>query len=360
MFDLMSSDTDTYNSLANKYGNFREPAVRLYVDGSDVVQELQLSIHSAEIILSLSEASTAVIRLNDVYDQETQSFDSKVKNKFKLGTVVEVGIGYQSEIQKVLKGYVASLGAEFGKNIWLVITVADVRRLMMTSGVHQVLYDVKNYSDAVQTVLGRYSKLCTPEIEATDDKLEKPLSQKSNDYDFITKELIAAGCCNREFLVMGNKAYFRKPHGGAEVICSLKPGKGLEKFKVESEYTDLQVDVTGYNQQEQSVVKASATVKSTQPFSSVMTSTPVHIIASPEMDTQDKAGVCAQYYADRRLALGQKGRGICVGLPELMPGGYVEVVTPEEIANKKFYIQKVRHKINIKGFYTEFQTRGWT
>lgn len=358
MYDLMS-DTYTYDSLENKYGNFHMPAVRLYVDGNDVVQDLKLSIHSAEIILSLSEASTAVIRLNDVYDEKTQSMDSTVKNKFMLGTVVEVGIGYGSEIQKVLKGYVASLGAEFGKNTWLVITVADVRRLMMTSGVHHVLHDVKNYSDAVQTVLGRYSKLCTAEIEATDDKLEKPLSQKSNDYDFITKELIAAGCCDREFLVMGSKAYFRKPHGKAAAICSLKPETGLEKFKVESEYTDLQVDVIGYNQQEQSVVTASATVKSAEALSSVMTSTPVHNIVNPEMDTQDKAGVCAQSYADRRLDLGQKGRGICVGLPELMPGRYVEVVIQKEIANKKFYIQKVRHKINKKGFYTEFETGGW-
>lgn len=358
MSDLMS-DICTYDSLVNKYSNFHVPAVRLYVDGSDVVQELKLSIHSVEIILSLSEASTAVIRLNDVYDQEMRSLDSKVKNKFKLGTVVEVGIGYSLEIQKVLKGYVAALGAEFGKNTWLVITVADVRRLMMTSGVHHVLHDVSNYSDAVQKILGEYSKLCTAEIEATDDKLDKPLSQQSTDYDFITKELIAAGCCDREFLVVGSKAYFRKPHGKAAAICSLELERGLQKFKVESAYTDLQVDVIGYNQQEQSVVTASATVKSTQTISSVMTSTPVHIIASPVMDTQDKAGVCAQSYADRRLGSGQKGRGICVGLPELVPGRYVEVVMREEMANKKFYIQKVRHKINKKGFYTEFETGGW-
>ena len=358
MADLMS-DTCTYDSLVNKYSNFHVPAVRLYVDGSDVVQGLTLSIQSVEIFLSLSEPSTAVIRLNNVYDSEMRSFDSKIKSKFKLGTVVEVGIGYISEIQKVLKGYVAALGAEFGKNTCLVITVADVRRLMMTSGVHHVLHDVSNYSDAVQTILGEYSKLCTAEIEATDDQLDKPLSQRSTDYDFITKELIAKGCCEREFLVMGNKAYFRKPHGKAEAICSLELGRELQEFKVESVYTDLQVDVTGYDQKEQSVVTASATIKSTEAISSVMTSTPVHNIVNPEMDTQDKAGVCAQFYADRRLDLGQNGSGVCVGLPELVPGRYVEVVMLEEMANKKFYIQKVTHKIGEEGFVTEFETGGW-
>ena len=358
MASLMS-DTRAYDSLVNKYSNFHVPAVRLYVDGSDVVQELTLSIQSVEIFLSLSEASTAVIRLKNVYDQEMRSFNSKIKSKFKLGTVVEVGIGYISEIQKVLKGYVAVLGAEFGENTCLVITVADVRRLMMTSGVHQVLHNVRNYSDAVKTILGEYSKLCSAEIEATNDQLDKPLSQQSTDYDFITKELIATGRCEREFLVVGDKAYFRKPHGDAKAICSLELGRELQKFEVESAYIDLQVNVTGYHQQEQSKFTASATAKSTEAQISVMTSTPVHNIVNPEMDTQDKANVCAQSYANRRLDLAQNGRGVCVGLPELIPGRYVEIVMLEEMANKKFYIQKVTHKIGKEGFVTEFETGGW-
>lgn len=358
MADLMTA-TCTYDSLVNKYGNFHVPAVRLYVDGSDAVQDLSLSIQSLEIFLSLSAASTAVIHLNNAYDQESRSFDNKIKNKFKLGTVVEVGIGYGSEIQKVLKGFVAVLGAEFGKNTCLAVTVADVRRLMMTSGVHHVLYDVSNYSDAVQTILGEYSKLCTAEIDATDDQLDKPLSQRSTDYDFIMKELIAMGRCEREFLVMGGKAYFRKPHGTAGAICSLELGRELREFKIESAYTDLQVNVTGYNQQEQSVITASATAKSKEALSSVMTRTPVHHIIDPQLDTQAKAGVCAQAYADKQLSLGQNGSGVCVGLPELVPGRYVEVVMLEEMANKKFYIQKVTHKIGEEGFVTEFETGGW-
>lgn len=359
MADLMS-DTYTYDALVNQYDNFHVPIVRLYVDGSDAVGDLALSIQSVEISLSLSDASTAVIHLNNLYDQESRSFNSKVKNKFKLGTVVEVGIGYGSKIQKVLKGYVAALGAEFGKNTCLVVTVADVRRLMMTNGVHHVLHDVSNYSDAVQTILGEYSKLCTAEIDGTDDQLEKPLSQRSSDYDFITRELIARGRCEREFLVVGNKAYFRKPRKDAGVICSMELGRELQEFQMESTYTDLQVDVTGYNQQEQSIITASATAKSTEPQSSLMTNTPVHNIVDPQMDTQDKAAVCAGTYAGRWIAAGEKGKGISVGLPELIPGRFVEIVMLEEMANRKYYIHTVTHRIGEEGFVTEFETGGWS
>lgn len=358
MADLMT-DTCTYDSLVNKYANFHVPAIRLYVDGSDAVQDLGLTVQSLEISLSLSTASTAVIHITDLYDLETRTLDSKVKNKFKLGTVVEVGIGYVSEIQKVLKGYVAALKAEFGENTCLVVTVADVRRLMMTGGMHYVLHNVSNYSDAVSTVLEKYSKLCTAEIDATDDQLDRPFSQCSTDYDFITKELIAGGRCEREFLVVGDKAYFRKTGKEKGAVCSVELGRELREFEVESGYTDLQVNVTGYSQKEQNTVTASASAKSTEAQSSLMTQTPIHNIVDPEADTQDKADLRARAYADGRVAMGQNGRGVCVGLPELVPGRYVEIAIPEEMANKKFYITNVTHKIDQEGFSTEFETGGW-
>ena len=358
MADLMT-DVCTYDSLVNKYANFHVPAISLYVDNSDVVQDLGLNVLSLEISLSLSEASTAVFHLSDVYDAETRSFDSSVKNKFKLGTVVEVGIGYVSEIQKVLKGYVASLGAEFGKNNCLVVKVADMRMLMITGGFHHVLHDVTNYSDAVNAIFSEYSKLCTAEIDETNDQLERPISQRSTDYDFITKELIASGRCNREFLVVADKAYFREPRKETDAICSLELGRELRSFQMESVYTNLQVEVIGYNQQEQNAITGSATANSTEALSSVLTNTPVYNIVDPEADTQDKADMRAQAYADERLYQGQNGSGSCVGLPELIPGRFVEITMLEEMANKKFYIKNVKHKIDGEGFVTEFETGGW-
>lgn len=357
MADLMT-DTYTYDSLVNKYGNFHVPAVRLYVDGSDVVQELELQVQSLEISLSLHTASTAVIRLSGIYDQEQRSFDSKVKNKFKLGTVVEVGIGYISEIQKVLKGYVAVLGAEFGKEVCLVVTVADVRRLM-AEGVHHVLHNVSNYSEAVQTILEKYSKLCAAKVDATDDQLESPLSQRSTDFDFITRELIAKGRCEREFLVVGGTAYFRKPREETKAICVMEFGRELREFKVESAYTDMQVDVIGYHQLTQSIFTASATAKSTEAQNSVLTSTPIHNIVDPGADTQEEVDIHATIWANERLSSGQKGSGTCVGLPELVPGRFVEISMLEEMANRKFYINKVTHRMDEAGFVTEFETGGW-
>lgn len=358
MADLMT-DTCTYDELVSKYENFHVPAVHLYINGRNAVQDLELDIRSLELTLSLQTVSTAVIRLSGIYDPESRSFAGSVKDKFKLGTVVEVGIGYGSELQKVLKGFVAALGAEFGQNAYLVVTVMDVRRLMITGGVHHLLHQVENYSDAVQTILDEYSALCSAEVEGTNDQLTAPLSQRSTDYDFITRELIAPGRCDREFFVMGDTAYFRKPRQNTTPICSMELGKGLREFSMESAYIDLQVDVTGYDQKEQNIIEASADTTSTEAQSSVLTPTPVHNIVDPEADTQDKADIRARAYADRQLAMRQTGRGVCVGLPELIPGRFVEIAMLEEMVNKKYYINQVTHRIDKEGFVTTFETTGW-
>ena len=108
MGDLMS-DTYTNKDLANKYGNFLIPNYKIKVNGTDVVTTMKLDVAELVITLSLKAASSAVIKLSNLYDEETQSFKSDVKSKFKLGTVVEIEIGYRSETTMVFKGYVAGL-----------------------------------------------------------------------------------------------------------------------------------------------------------------------------------------------------------------------------------------------------------
>lgn len=355
----LMSDVYTYDDLANKYGNFHIPAIRLYVNGKEVTQDMSLNVLSADISLSLTAASMAVIRMDAKYDREKRSFDSSIKNKFKLGTIVEVGIGYVSEIKKVLKGFVALLSAEFDEHPCLVITVMDVRRLMMISGVHHVLHDVKNYSDVAKTILENYSKLCKPEIDATNDKLEVPLSQNATDYDFLAKELAGSGRAGREFFVLGDTAYFRKPRKEKRPVMQLEYGRELTMLQVESGYTNLTIEVSGYNQQEQSIISASAEAKSTEPQSSLTSKVPVSCISDPEADTQDKARIRAEELAIAHVTAGQKGRGLCIGLPEIVPGRFVEVVKLEEMVNKKYYVTSVRHNFDEESFMTEFEIGGW-
>ncbi len=175
MSNLMSGSY-TYEALAKKYENFLLPIVKLKINGTDQVEKQKLSVTSLKATLSLEGASMVVIKFAGLYDEKNHTFDKSVKNTFKPGTVVELEMGYKSNAELVFKGYVDMLGCEFGDQApKIVVTLMDARRLMMSAGSVYRLHDVKNYSDAVKTILQKYAKLCSAVVDDTSDNLEEML-----------------------------------------------------------------------------------------------------------------------------------------------------------------------------------------
>lgn len=357
MKDLMAVDS-SYKILEAQYGNFVIPALKLKVNGFDVIPAMGLVIEEIQVMLSLKLAGMAIIKIAGLYQEKNHSFRSDVKTKFKPGTVVEVELGYLSVTQKVFKGYVSMLGAEFDESPLLVVTLMDARRLMMTSGKKHLLHDVKNYSDAVQKVLGNYSKLCAPVIDATADALEKPISQTTNDFDFISKELIQQGKADREFFIVADKVYFRKPQAVKTPMLKVKYGRELQGLKVDYAYLDLKVQVIGYHQKEQKSVKASTTVSGCLSQSKLLSKTPVFTITDADADSAEKAGIRAAALARERKSQSCSGSGRTFGLPELVPGRYLQVEALETMLNKKYYITEVTHVMNRDHFISCFEIGG--
>lgn len=357
MGDLMTGVTN-YKLLETRYGNFVVPALKIKVNGMDTIKTMSLIVEDITITLSLNEAGSAVIKLAGLYDEKSHSFQSAVKSKFMIGTVAEVEIGYLSSTQKVFKGYVAMLGAEFGEHPIMVVTLMDARRLMMSSGKKYKLYDVKNYSDTVKTVLSSYSRLCTPSVDATSDSLTKPVSQTTNDYDFIKKELIGKGCVDREFFIVGDKAYFRKPQKVTAPIMAVQYGRELQELKVDFSWLDLKIEAVGYNPAEQEAVTAQTAAKGVMSQSKIMAKTPVFTVTAPDADSREKAKVRADAIARMRINKSCTGRGSMLGLPELVPGRYLKVESLEKMMDRQYYITEVVHVMNGESFLTYFEIEG--
>lgn len=352
--------TYTFKALASKYGNFCAPLIKIKMNGTDLVSNLKLSVVSIKVTLSIDAANMVLFKLGGLYDQESHSFDKKIKSYFTLGSIMEVEIGYLSYTCKIFKGFVAMLGAEFDQTPFLVVTLMDVRRLMMLSGSQYMLHDVVNYSDAFKTIMNKYSKLCSPEIDATDDSLEKPLSQTQNDYLFVTRELIKNGKADREFFVLGNKVYFRQPRKVKQPVMTLQYGRELLALTVDEEYQDLKVEVIGYDAQAQKVVSGSAAVKSNKNKKKLFSSTQTYTVADPTVNTQKKANEKAKIIAQAKGWKARSGRGVTIGLPELVPGRFVKVEALEkDYGDHTYYMESVVHEIDGEKFQTTFEIGGW-
>ena len=358
MADLMSAVTDC-SKLQNKYSNYLVPAVKIKSMGTDLVSTQRLTVAEVTITLSLESASMAVIKLDDVYDVDKSSINSKIKNAFKLGTIIQIEIGYVSATTEVFKGYVAGLGAEFGEQNYLTVKLMDVRKLMMTSGVRRQLYEDKNYSDIFKKVMSKYSKLCSVVCDATSDNLASPVSQSTNDYNFVVKELIAGGKSDREFFVLLDKAYFRTPAKNKTPIMKLELGKELLSFEMMADYLDTQISVVGYDPKNCKDIVTKVSAKTSEKHTPVLTPTPEQYYIDADADTEAKAKLRAEALARIAKQNACYARGEMIGIPEIVPGRYLEIAKLDEMANKKYYISEVVHVINESQFSTSFEAKGW-
>ena len=354
------SGSYTYEELQKKYDDFVIPVVKVKVNGIDVVSTMDLSIVEMKMTLSIEAASMVILKIGDQYDMKNHSFESKVKNEFSIGTIVEVEVGYKSSTLELFKGFVAALGAEFSDLPMIVVTLMDARRLMMLAGNRVELHDVRNYSDVFHTIMSRYSRLCSTDVDPTSDNLINPLSQTQDDYQFVTRELIASGRADREFFVLGDKAYFRKPYKEKTSIITLEYGRELLALKTDEAYRDLNVQVVGYDADQQKTVTGKASVKTPLLMKKLIGDTPEYYLTDPSMDTISKAKDKAQSIADRLEYKAKTGQGMTIGIPEIVPGRYITVKSlDKDLCDHKFYLKNVIHEINGDDYKTMFDIEGW-
>ena len=270
-----------------------------------------------------------------------------------------IELGYLSDTTCVFKGYVAGLGVEFRDIPMLVVKLMDVRKLMMSGGVKRQLYDDKNYSDVFKKIMSNYSKLCSVVCDATSDELTSPVSQSTNDFDFVNRELIGKGKSDREFFVVTDKAYFRERGKNKTPIMKAELGRLLLKFSMMAEYLDTEINVVGYDPANIKSLTSNIKAKTSENYSPVITPTPKQYFIDADADNESKTKVRAEAIAKRMQMKACFAEGELVGLPEIIPGRYIEIKDLDSIADRKYYISEVRHCINESRFSTFFETRGW-
>lgn len=359
MADLMTGKY-TYKALKSQYKEFKVPAAKVMVGGSNVIGTNGFHLEYLEVNLSLDSASSVVCRFSDCYDQKNSNFNSKVKSKLVLGSKLEIELGYLSSTMSVFEGYIAGVGVNFDEEetIGYEITGLDVRRLMMCD-CHYMIHDVKHYSEAFEAVMKPYKKLCSLTVDATIDNLEMPLSQSTTDYDFVTRELIGRGKADREFFVLGNKAYFRKPRSNKTPIMTLGIKMGLRKFWRSALYLDQNIQVVGYDKTGQTQIEEKAQAKSKEKQIQALVASGNQVVTAPDISSPKAAKERAESIARNLLCKSQQGSATCVGMPQIVPGRFIKMDDIDDSMNKSYYIIRVKHICCEHGFTTDFDLEGW-
>ncbi len=360
MSDLMKDNT-SFSDLISKYDRFMVPVFKIKVSGQDLVSKLSLGVDNLSIRLSNdSAASSCSFDVVNCFDITKKEFKSDILDKLKLGTAFTVELGYGSATVMVFKGYVSELTMNYSDVASLSFTGMDVKRLLMESGKQVKTYATEmTYDDVFKQVMKTYAPICPPNEIVTDAKEKVPasgLAQNQSDYKFIEKLCADIG---NEFFVVGGKAYFVKLNSYKAPITKLKWGETLMSFSRRSGYVYAEVEEVGYNDGKSERINGKSQVVTKDPHKKVTSKAPVKGGQSATATTAKEAKAKAESDGDKMLKKAQSASGTCIGLPELVPGRFVEIYDIGTKVSQKYLISEVQHTVSGSGFETNFEIEGW-
>lgn len=368
-----------FDDLKNKYMRFQHPVAIVKINDVSLADKKKgYPVSDIQVDLTSGfEASIAEFSIYDVYDEAAGRFDiPSNKVKIHLGSKVDIYLGYSNSATCVFVGVITRINYLFEKQEipCIRITAMDVKGVMM-AGNYSAQLKAKNYSDAVKEIFDKtaYEKLGAPgrkvisgvQIDVTPDKQRMMLNPTTgasdrtiemvaeSDYEFVVK---AAKKHNFEFFTECGKVLFRKAKSDTSILMEIGPETGMHSFDVSYDLTGLveKVIVRGMDVSQAKVITAQKKVsnkisKGNKAKPLLMNSQKVYIdstISSKE-EANDRVDSLVESMSYRYGTLDCE----LVGIPELLPGHFINLAGLGEELKNKFYIHRIRHILDKSGHY---------
>ena len=369
---------NTFESLEKKYSLFQHPVVVALVNDKNISGKNGFTVSDLVIDLTSGfEASTAELSLYGVYDIDKGQFQfDRVKKYILLGSRLDLYLGYGDQARQVFTGAITRVNFLYEKSgaPCIRLTAMDVKGVMM-SGCYSKQLKADNFADAVTEILNRtaYEKLKSTQIikgvyvTETPDKLRKAMSGgvmtvssqsvemvAESDYEFVVK---AAKKNNYEFFTECGNVYFRKAKADQSVLISVGPDTGLRSFDISYDVTGLTEKVTVRSMD----VAKGQVISAQKKFSAKISqgSAAMAMLKGSEKVYIDPSVTSKEEAEERAASLMEQisyryGSLRCemIGIPELLPGHFVEVSGLGTGVDNTFYLSRVRHIMTEDGDYT--------
>ncbi len=383
-----------YESLATKYMNFKHPEVMVKVGGKNIVEsKSNLAISDVEVEMTSGfEAAMATFWIYNSYSMTRSMFLTEdLKPYITLGTTVEIYMGYSGTVREVFKGFIAKVNFSFQREEipGVEVTAMDIKGIMMANNYSKQLKE-SYYHVAVKKILEEeYSSLKSAgiveeiRVSATPDDPAASSTQSGgvgtgagmggmgnaedsgttdrtiemvceSDYEFVVK---VAKRYNFEFFSIGGDVYFRPAKENKEELIELGAATGMRNMSVEYDMTGLvsKVEVRSVDVGKGKLVTSSQKINNKISQSSkakqlLKSSKKVYI--DPTVTSKEEAGYRANYLVEDMSYRYGTFEAELIGLPDLIPGRFVRLVSLGTSVENLFYLTSVRHVMAEDGYLT--------
>lgn len=366
----------TYEALQKKYTDFRHPRAQVELGGK-VFNSIGEDIVVNDIHVELTsgyEASIASFRLYDSYESDTGKFKfERVRKQIVMGNTVTIRFGYLDCVETVFEGYISGVafGFEPGFAPYIEITAMDIKGVMM-GGSYATALQATTYSAAVREILQRTDADQAREASITDTPdaerartsggaKSSPISVEmvsESDYEFVVR---AAKRYNYEFFVDRGKVLFRPAKSDTSVLMEMGTRTGLRGFHIEYSITGVvgEIEARAMDPGKGAVISANSKFNNTISTGSkakklVGKGAKVYLDAS--ITSQEEAKSRVESLMEKMSYRVGSLEGTCVGIPDLVPGRFIEVAGMGVPVDNKFYLTAVTHDFDTdQGFSTKIE-----
>ncbi|MBR6642403.1 MAG: flagellar hook-basal body complex protein, partial [Lachnospiraceae bacterium] len=337
------------------------------------------------------EATTAIHFSGNIdsadtaFDSETGKFKFEpVKKHIMMGNSVSIQLGYLNTLELVFVGFISGVafGFEPGSLPYIEITAMDIKGVMM-GGSYATALTATTYSAAVREVLQRTGEgklqqmggiTAPPEITNTPDagggtpggvggapsagaQKSSPITVEmvgESDYEFVVR---AAKRYNYEFFVDRGKVFFRPAKNNTTVLMKMGSRSGLRGFNIQYSITGVvgQIEARAMDPGKGEVISAKSKFNNTISTANKATElmgkgAKVYLDASISSAEEAEARV-ASLMEKMSYRLGSL-EADCVGIPDLVPGRFIEVAGLGVPVDNEFYLTTVTHEFNGEHGYS--------
>ncbi len=371
--DISGGLTLSYDSLDKKYNSFALPQASILLGGKLLsAKDVSLIIGDIKIELTSGfEASVASFKIFNCFNAKENTFQYDLIEKLVyLGAACEIKLGYTGTHETVFVGFVSGIEFAFeaGEAPYIAVNAMDIKGVMMSGSYCKQLL-AKNFGDAVKEIFAKadYQKLVTAGAVSTTKVSDTPDKQvggggketaytiemtAESDYEFIVK---AAKKFNFEFFTEKGTVYFRKAKENKTSLINLEIGKGVASFNVSYSMTGIVQNIearasdAGTGKIITAKGKYEGDLGSSKAKGIVGKSQRIYIDPTI-LDTKQAEARVESIVEEMSYRMGSFDCEF-VGVPELVPGRFIDFSGLSGPADNTFYVTDVTHIMNDREGY---------
>jgi uncharacterized protein len=361
----LDQSTYTFKALSTKYGDFRGPAFLISINGK-ALNSSEMPIVSLEVELC-ADGSAGGCRfvVESLYDYETYKWVNRLEKTIEVGAKLEIQAGYVKK-ETVFYGYVDECFVSYSGSEPPRMEVIGIDGFGYLMSCQEPIYGGKKQPKRIveeilqKCVAAGYAKRCT--VGNLSGFTIPIIKERIDDYKYL--RLLAERYC-MSLLAVDGELIFDDVISKTKPLITLTVGAGLLHFGKRRSLRGQvgEVEVWGRDENQHFIHGSAKSVtlggngKTAVQIAGKFKKTVLREY-SEYVRTEAECVRSAQARLNALALNFVSGEGVCVGLPELIPGRYITVAGLDGDTEGDYFVSKVRHSFTQDGYFTQFEVKG--